>query len=179
MGILYIVSTPIGNLGDITKRSLAIFEKVKIVVCEDTRKTGLLFKLLDIENKPKFISFYNEVEDMKINMVLDLLMRGNEVILVSDAGTPLISDPGFKLVRECKKNNIEVISLPGPSAVLAALTSSGLPSDKFIFLGYLPKKKNNRKKLLMDIKTWQETYLQLKSTIIFFETPHSLIKTLD
>ena len=139
MGILYIVSTPIGNLDDITLRAIKTLSSVDVVLCEDTRHTGLLLNKLKIQ--VKLLPYYDEIEDKRIPEIIEYLEQEKTVALVSDAGTPLISDPGYRLVRECVKRNIPVESVPGPSAILAALTSSGLPPDKFIFFGFVNAKK--------------------------------------
>ncbi len=169
MGTLYLVSTPIGNLEDITLRAKRILGEVEIIACEDTRKTGLLLKRLEIPRR-KLLSYYEENELKRIPQVIELLKEGKHIALASSAGTPTISDPGFKLVRECVRERIEVVPVPGASSVLAALVSSGLPTDKFLFLGYLPKKQGKRKKILKS--------LPAKTTIIFFESPHRLLKSL-
>ena len=152
-----------------------ILKSVEYIACEDTRKTGILLKSLNIGQKTMLISYYEEAEDLRIPNILNLLINGKDVALVSDSGTPLISDPGFPLVRECLKNGIKVISIPGPSAAVSALVSSGLPTDKFIFLGFLPKKEGNRLRLLNNLK---EANQKLESTVIIYEAPHRLIKTL-
>ena len=171
MGTLYLVSTPIGNMEDITLRAIRILGKVDNIACEDTRKTGLLLERLKISPKPKLISYYEENEIMRIPQIIDLLKKGQDIALVSNAGTPTISDPGYKLVHECLGQLIKVEAIPGPSAVLAALVSSGLPTDKFLFLGYLPKKPGKREKI------WQLAKTAGVTTIIF-ESPHRLLKTL-
>ena len=169
MGILYVVSTPIGNLEDLTMRAVKILSSVDLVLCEDTRHTGLLFQKLNIQTK--LLPYYDEIEDKRIPEIIEMLGRDKNIAIVSDAGTPLISDPGFRLVRECIKRGIKVESIPGPSAALAALTSSGLPPDKFIFLGYPPEKQSARlecfKKLSPNITT------------IFYCAPHKLAHTLE
>lgn len=152
MGTLYLVPTPIGNLADITLRSLKILFEVDIIACEDTRRTGsLLEKLLtefssnpEDKRKPKLLSYYDQVELQRIPEIISLLKAGMDIALVSDAGTPAISDPGFKLVRECIKEGLKIESLPGASSVLTALTVSGLPTDKFLFVGYPPHKPGHR-----------------------------------
>ncbi len=159
MGTLYIVATPIGNREDFTSRAKKTLESVDIILCEDTRRTGLFIK-----TPAKFLSYYDQIEDKRIPEVIELL-KTKDVALVSDAGTPLVSDPGFRLVRACIKRNIPVVSIPGPSALLAAITSSGLPPDKFMFLGFA--KKENFK------------YVQPGVTTIFYCAPHKLIRTLE
>jgi 16S rRNA (cytidine1402-2'-O)-methyltransferase len=179
MGILYIVSTPIGNLQDITLRAIDIIKETEYIACEDTRKTGFLIKSLS----GKFGSFgdkylfsvYEENEVSRISEVLRVLESDKNVVLVSDAGTPLISDPGFKLVRECIAKGVKVESIPGPSSVISALVVSGLPSDKFTFVGFLPKKPGHRLTLLENLKQSLEL---VKSTVILFESPFRLVKTL-
>ena len=182
MGTLFIVSTPIGNLEDITLRAIRLLFEVDYLACEDTRKTGLLLHRLSTgfpsveEKKPKLISYFEGNEQRRIPELIKLLKEGKNIALVTNSGTPLISDPGFKLVREAVKEKIKVESLPGPSAVLAALTSSGLPTDKFLFLGYLPKKAGKREKLLKNLIT---IYQYLIITVIIYITPHRLLKELE
>ncbi len=167
MGTLYIVATPIGNMEDITLRAVKTLSSVDLVLCEDTRHTGLLLQKLNIQ--AKLLPYYDEVEEKKIPEVIAMLQEGKNMALVSDAGTPLISDPGFRLVRECIKRDIKVESIPGPSALLAALTSSGLPADKFTFLGYAPEKQAARVAL----------FKSLHGTCIFYCAPHKLTQTLE
>ncbi len=173
VGTLFIVATPIGNLGDITLRALEVLRSVDTVLAEDTRRTTELLTHYDIK-KPLF-SFFEGNEERKISEVLEQLKRGSQIALVSDAGTPLISDPGFKLVREAVKLGIKVDSIPGPSAVIVALTISGLPPDKFIFLGYLPKTPGKAQRVTEHIKKILEIQ---NMTVILFESPYRLIKTL-
>ena len=194
MGTLYIVSTPIGNLKDITLRAIEVLSTVDYIACEDTRRTGQLLSVIletrrvdrisqkdpiallqgDKGRKPNLLSYYEQNELQRIPEIVNILQNGSDVALVSDAGTPTISDPGFKLVRECIAHDIKIESIPGPSSVITALTISGLPTDKFLFLGYPPKKEGHRKKLFSDIKE-----LTIKATVILFEGPHRLEKTLE
>ena len=174
MGILYIVSTPIGNLADITLRAIETLKSVGLVVCEDTRVTGKLLKHFEIEKPMIILNDFNEVR--QVSLICSRLLAGESLALVSDAGTPLISDPGFKMVREAIEKGIKVESIPGPSAVIAALTVSGLPTDKFLFVGYPPKKPGHRKKFFQSLTTALHS---IKVTIILFEAPHKLIRTLE
>jgi len=180
MGTLRIVATPIGNLQDITLRAIDIIKKTEYIACEDTRKTTILLKSLSekfgsLGDKFMF-SLYEENEVKRIPDVLNLLENNQDVALISDAGTPLISDPGFKLVRECLNRGITVETIPGPSSVISALVVSGLPTDKFTFVGFLPKKPGHREKFLQNLKSSQSL---VKTTIILFESPFRLIKTLE
>lgn len=176
MGTLYIVATPIGNLKDITLRAIEILKTVDYIACEDTRVTGFLLKHIEAEQEP-FILSYNEHNELaRIPQILTLLRNGKNVALVCDAGTPLISDPGFRMVRVCVDEGIKVEAIPGPSSVVTALSVSGLPTDKFMFLGFLPHKQGNRTKLLENVKSALELVDQ---TVILFESPHKLIRTLE
>lgn len=183
MGTLYLVATPIGNLEDITLRAIKTLFVVDVIACEDTRRTGMLLEKV-LENfaqnphdkkKPHLLSYYEQNEQQRIPELIAILQGGQNVALVSDAGTPAISDPGFKLIRECLAQKIRVESLPGASSVITALTSSGLPTDKFTFVGYPPRKPGHRITFFENIK---EANAALKTTIIFFEAPHKIIKTL-
>lgn len=167
--MLYIIATPIGNLKDITLRALETLEKVSVLLCEDTRNTGLMLANLKIQNKPKLISFYDEVEEQKIPEVIKLLENGNEVGLVTDAGTPIISDPGWKLIKKCRALGISYTSLPGPCAVINGLVLSGIPSGRFMFLGFLPKKDGERLKIL-------ERYKEFDGAKIIYESPFRIKK---
>lgn len=182
-GHLLIVSTPIGNLQDISLRAINILNSVDVIACEDTRRTGILLSEIKKNKKndtglkrPQLISYYEQNELRRIPEIINVLKNGINVALVSDGGTPLISDPGFKLVRECIMQGIKVDSIPGPSSLISALVVSGLPTDKFFFIGYLPKKEGHRKKML---ETIQKLNNLIVSTIIIFESPHKLIRTLS
>ena len=175
MGILYVVATPIGNMQDITLRAIGALKKVSIIACEDTRKTGLLLQKLNILEQKRLISLFEENEKSRTLEVINLLEEGSEVAIVSNAGTPTISDPGFRLIRECVNRQIKVIAIPGPSSVIASLSVSGLPTDKFTFLGFLPNKSSQRIKLFTSV---QDSLKIIPATIIFFESPYRLVKSL-
>ena len=169
MSKLYLIPTPIGNLKDITLRALEILENVDYILAEDTRKTKKLLNHYKI--RTQLASYHQHNEHRRLQKIITELKSGMTYALVSDAGTPSISDPGFLLVRECIKNNIEVETLPGATAFVPALANSGLSSEKFVFEGFLPVKKGRSKSLL---KLTDET-----RTIILYESPHRLLKTLD
>lgn len=180
--MLSIISTPIGNLEDITIRAIKTLFSVDLLLCEDTRRTGQLLAILRDtygtmfslhQEQPKLISYYDEVEFKKVPELIDLLEQGTHIGLVSDSGTPLINDPGFILIRECRKRNIFVQSIPGASAFLAALTSSGLPTDSFYYGGFLPEKEGQRLRRIEAIKQIQQT------TIVCYCSPHKLETTLQ
>lgn len=171
VGKLYLIATPIGNLKDITLRAIEILSSIEIIACEDTRKTGLFLEKLEIKNKPQLISYFEENEQDKIPQIINFLKSGKNIALISNAGTPTISDPGYKLVRESIKEKIFIESIPGASSFLVALVSSGLPTDRFLFLGFLSKKES-KKRLTLES-------LPKKTTIIFFESPFRLVKTLN
>lgn len=164
------VATPIGNLEDLTHRAERILKESDVVAAEDTRHTGRLLARLGI--KAKLISFHEQNEEKRAPEILELLKEGKNVALVSDAGTPGVSDPGFVLVHACHQNEIPVYAVPGPSAVLAALTTSGLPTNRFLFEGFLPKKPGKRRKRL-------EALRELDATLVFFESPYRLVKFLE
>lgn len=209
MGILYIVSTPIGNLEDITIRAIKTLFTVDYIACEDTRRTGMLLQelrkrystILNLYSSSEasstsrevikefsihsvrsnntdpfnLIPFHDHNEQNKTPELIDLLEQGKSIALVSDAGTPLINDPGYILVRECRKRNIPVVSVPGPTALISALTVSGLPTDKFMYLGYPPEKESHRKELFGRILTMQQFN---NATMIFYCAPHKLLQSL-
>ena len=169
-GVLYIVSTPIGNLDDITLRALNILKHVNLIAAEDTRRTRRLLSRFDIHTP--LVSYFEHNELKRLDRLLSHLKRGKEIALVSDAGTPGISDPGYRLVQQTVERGIPVIPIPGPSAVIAALSISGLPTDSFTFAGFLPKKGGKRRKLL-------EKLADLDGTSILYESPHRLMRTLE
>ncbi len=174
--MLYIIPTPIGNLKDITLRALEILKEVDGIICEDTRRTSLLLNHYLIQKPLLILNDYNEVRIFP--QIIDRLKSGENLALVSDAGTPLISDPGYKLVRECLLQGVKVDSLPGPSSVVTALTLSGLPPDKFFFVGYPPEKKGHRIKWLESLRLHLEG-VSSNFTIIMFVAPHKLLRTLQ
>tara|TARA_Y100001970_G_scaffold236743_1_gene296709 strand:- start:614 stop:1297 length:684 start_codon:yes stop_codon:yes gene_type:complete len=167
-GALYIVATPIGNLSDISDRAKQVLSEVDLIAVEDTRVSKKILKKFNIDNK--MIVYNNFNESKQVNKIVNLLKEETNIALISDAGTPCISDPGYLLVNACKKNNINVISIPGPSSLISALSTSGLPSDSFYFEGFLPKKKGRKTKF--------EFLSNLSCTIIIFESPKRILKTL-
>ena len=168
--ILYIVGTPIGNLNDITFRAINILENVSLIACEDTRQTTKLMHKFDISNK--LISFNEHNAFKKIPQIIDNLNRGDSIALVSDAGMPGISDPGENLIKRVKAEGYDVICIPGACAAITALASSGMPTSSFVFEGFLPRKKNDRYKILIEIS-------QSEKTTILFESPNRLKKLLQ
>ena len=169
MSKLYIIPTPIGNLEDITLRAIRLLKEADLVLAEDTRTTKKLFVNYNIDTT--LASFHMHNEHKVLTKFIDRLKAGETFALVSDAGTPGISDPGFLLVRECVKNNIEIECLPGATAFVPALVNSGLPSEKFIFEGFLPTKKGRQTRLKL--------LLEEERTMIFYESPHRIVKTLS
>ncbi|MBN1597892.1 MAG: 16S rRNA (cytidine(1402)-2'-O)-methyltransferase [Bacteroidales bacterium] len=165
---LYLVPTPIGNLEDITLRAINVLKEVDLILAEDTRKTRILLQHYDIKTNTE--SFHKFNEHQKLEQYIKRLKLGTKLAVVSDAGTPSISDPGFLIVRECIRNEIEVECLPGATAFIPALVNSGLPSDRFVYEGFLPQKKG-RNKRLKELKAEERT-------IILYESPHRLVKTL-
>jgi 16S rRNA (cytidine1402-2'-O)-methyltransferase len=166
---LYVTATPIGHLGDVTLRALATMAAVDILLCEDTRTTAKLLERYGIRTK---LMAYHEHNAAKVRpAILRSLGEGQAIALVSDAGMPLVSDPGYRLVADCVANEIPVTAIPGASAVLTALALSGLPTDRFAFLGFLPTKSGERKKLLTE-------YMNVKATLIAFESPHRIVDAL-
>ena len=169
-GSLYLVGTPIGNLEDITLRALRILKEVDQIACEDTRHTQKLLTHYDI-HKP-LVSYHEHNETTRAPELLDALQRGAKIALVSDAGMPLVSDPGSCLVALCLENQIPVVPIPGPSAVLASLAGSGLPNEEFLFVGFLPARSGERRRAL-------ERLLFEERTIIFYEAPHRIAETIS
>jgi 16S rRNA (cytidine1402-2'-O)-methyltransferase len=165
MGTLFIVATPIGNLSDITNRALDVLKQVDLIACEDTRQTIKLLNHFGIQ-KP-LTSYHDFNEETKAEELVQKLKNDTNVALVSDAGTPAISDPGYRIVRICRELAIPVIAIPGPNAAIAALSASGLPSDEFLFLGFLPATTNARKQKLTALAS-------VKSTLVFYEAPHRI-----
>ena len=167
---LYLVATPIGNLGDMTQRALDTLREADIVLCEDTRRSGLLIHQAGM--KKQLISFHEHNEDQKTPAVLGWLREGKVVALLSDAGTPLVSDPGYKLVREALAENLPVVALPGASSILVALVQSGLPPYPFTFLGYPPKTSGRR-------LAFYTQYREFPHTLVLFATPHALVAQIE
>lgn len=168
MSKLTIVPTPIGNLDDITLRAIKVLKSVDVILAEDTRNSGKLLKHFDIETR--MMPYHQHNEHKVVENIAQRIANGETMALITDAGTPAISDPGFLLVRSCVAKNIEVECLPGATAFVPALVNSGLPSDKFFFEGFLPHKKGRQTRL---------KYLaQIPCTVVFYESPHRLIKTL-
>lgn len=168
MGMLYVVPTPVGNLEDITIRAIRVLKEADLILAEDTRTSSVLLKHYEIKNA--LLSHHKFNEHQTVNNVIERLNGGQTVALISDAGTPGISDPGFLLVRECIRNGIEVQCLPGATAFVPALVSSGLPDDRFCFEGFLPQKKGRQTRL--------NSLKEEKRTMIFYESPFRVLKTL-
>jgi len=169
-GSLYVVSTPIGNLDDITVRALNTLKSVGLVAAEDTRRTGLLLRHFGIATRTTSLHAHNEAE--KVPTLLRKLADGIDVALVSDAGTPLVADPGQRLIASAIEHGIRVIPIPGSSAVLAALAASGYPADQFVFAGFAPSRSKDRKQ-------WLQHLSEESRTVVFFETPHRIARTLS
>ena len=167
-GHLFVVGTPIGNLEDITLRAISTLKDVNIILAEDTRNSKKLLSAHGIQTR--MMSYHEHSSEKESQKIVDLLLEGNDLALISDAGTPTISDPGYGLIRECIKHEIRIIPIPGVSAITAALSASGLPSDSFTFHGFLPQKKGRLKKI--------QDLSHLDNTIILFESPYRLVKTL-
>lgn len=169
---LYIVATPIGNLGDISQRARDVLNSADIIAAEDTRVTKKLFSLLGLSLQKKFIVYEDHSENDKFQEIIDFINQGKVVALVSDAGSPLISDPGYKLVRECRKQNIKISVIPGACAVVCALQLSGLPTNRFMFAGFVPNKEKARIDLFSELK-------DINTTLVLYETANKIEKTLS
>jgi 16S rRNA (cytidine1402-2'-O)-methyltransferase len=168
-GTLYIVATPIGNLEDITQRALRVLGEVDVVACEDTRRTRVLLNHFGI--KTKTINYHEHNERERAEQICELLVAGKNVALVSDAGTPLINDPGFRLTNAAIESNLVVVPIPGPAAFVSALVASGLPSDQFFFAGFLPARGNARRAKLEELRA-------VPATMVIYEAPHRIAATL-
>lgn len=169
-GSLYLVATPIGNLEDITFRAIKTLRDADLVACEDTRHTR---KLLDhFEIRKKLVSYHEHNEIERAEELIEMLRAGSDVALVSDAGTPIVSDPGYRIVSLAAREGIPIVPIPGASAALTALAASGLPSDSFVFLGFLPQKSARRRQAIEKIR-------DLDSTVVLYESPHRVLDTLD
>lgn len=169
-GQLYIVPTPIGNLSDITQRALTVLQAVDLIAAEDTRHTGLLLQHFAIN--ARLFALHDHNEQQKAETLVAKLKEGQNIALVSDAGTPLINDPGYHLVRTCREAGIRVVPLPGPCAAIAALSAAGLPSDRFCYEGFLPAKSKGRRDVLKDLEAEPRT-------LIFYESTHRLLESLE
>ena len=167
--MLYVVATPIGNLEDITFRAVRTLQEADYIAAEDTRHSQILLQKYQIQ-KP-LISFHAWSDERKLQQLISLLKEGKNIALISDAGTPGISDPGYVLIKAAREQGIQVIPIPGASAFLAALSASGLPTHQFVYLGFLPVKKGR--------KTLLDSFAQEERTIIFYESPHRILKTLQ
>src|SRR5262245_29302448 len=168
-GTLYLVATPIGNLADITHRAIQVLKDVDLIACEDTRHTQKLLNHYGISTKT--ISYHEHNEQQRARQLVDLLKQGSSIAVVSDAGTPAISDPGFRLVRAAIEIDTRVVPVPGPSALISALIAAGLPTDEFFFAGFLPARSTQRRVRLNELKS-------IPGTLIFYEAPHRLDSTL-
>ncbi len=170
IGNIYLIPTPIGNMGDITQRALEILNQVDIIACEDTRHSGGFLKKLGINKE--LVSYHDFNESARAEQLIKKIKEGNSIGIITDAGSPGISDPAYRIVRAAIENNINLIPLPGPCAIIPALTASGLPTDRFFFEGFLPQKSGARKNRLEKIK-------ELEYTLVFYESPYRVMKTLD
>lgn len=169
MSALYIVATPIGNLQDITLRALETLKTVDFIICEDTRHSSKL--LFHFEISKPLISFHAHSSERDLSKIMGMLREGKSAAIISDAGTPGISDPGYMLIQACRKENIEVVPIPGASAFLTALMASGVPTNKFWYYGFLPAKKGR--------ETLFKKFAELDETIVFYESPYRILKTLE
>lgn len=170
-GTVWIVATPLGNLGDLSPRARETLERVEVVLAEDTRRTGQLLQLAGISGK-RLLSLHEHNEEERLGEVLDLLAAGTDAAVVSDAGTPLIADPGYRLVAACRERGLTVSPVPGPCAPIAALMGSGLPPYPFVFLGFLPRREG-------EIRALFRQYADLQATLVFFERKNRIARTLE
>ncbi|HTY62332.1 MAG TPA: 16S rRNA (cytidine(1402)-2'-O)-methyltransferase [Acidobacteriota bacterium] len=170
MGILYLVATPVGNLEDISMRALRTLKEVDLIACEDTRHTAKLLSHYGIRTPSR--SYHKFNEESRAEQLLQMLREGKNIALVSDSGTPLVSDPGYEIVSACRREGMQVIPIPGPSAAVAALIASGLPADSFHFAGFLPSKSSLRKRRLEELAA-------IPATLILYEAPHRLLSSLE
>lgn len=170
-GILYVVATPIGNLSDMSFRAVETLKAVDIILAENTSETSKILNKYEIRAK-RLVAYRDETATKLIPQLVTEFELGMSIALTSDSGTPLISDPGYKIVRECLSKNIRVVTIPGPSAVVAALSISGLPTDKFTFVGFLPKKGGHRNEII-------STFGNLDATLVIYESPFRVLKTLS
>ena len=169
---LYIVATPIGNIGDISPRARETLAEADVIACEDTRISKKLFALLGLSLQKRFITLHDHNEDSQLDLLINLIKKENcAVALISDAGSPLISDPGYKLIRRCRAENIYITTLPGCCALICALQLSGLPTNRFLFAGFIPNKDKARADTLNEVR-------DTKATIVFYETAQRIVKTL-
>jgi len=172
-GTLYVVATPIGNVEDLSARALRILQEISVLACEDTRHTGILLKRLGVPHGDRrFMAYHDMNEARQAPQILSLLQNGTDVALVTDAGTPLVSDPGYRLVSAARAAGVMVVPIPGPCAAIAALSASGLPSDRFTFLGFLPVKSGRRDRVIEGLSAEQ-------GTVIFYVPARSLKRTLQ
>lgn len=169
---IYVVATPIGNLGDISARALEVLAKADVIACEDTRVTKKLFSLLGLSLKKKFITLEDHNEEQQAATIIEFVKQGLNVAQVSDAGCPLISDPGYKLVRQARAAGVEIWTIPGPCALICALQLSGLPTNSFMFAGFIPNKDKARTDLFNKLK-------DIDTTLVFYETANRIVKTLN
>ena len=169
---IYVVATPIGNLNDISSRALEVLQNADVIACEDTRVTKKLFSLLGLGLKKTFVTLHDHNEEEQAQKLIDMVNRGQSIAQVSDAGCPLISDPGYKLIKRCREQGVAVTTIPGPCALICALQLSGLPTNSFMFAGFIPNKDKARKDLFNKLK-------DIDATLVFYETANRIVKTLE